>query len=231
MKGIFITGTDTEIGKTIVAGAYAASLRRRGVDVAVMKPFASGAIERNGKLLSEDALFLRKAASSEEPLSLINPVCLREPLAPAVAAEVEGRTIDLSAVERAFRELARRHEFVLVEGVGGIAVPVTSDRLVADLRDLFPLPMWIVARPGLGTLNHTLLTIAFARSRGWDVAAVVFNRSSNEPGDPSEETNAETIRAWTGVPVLGTLPYLGPLDEETGSETLADAWDASIRVE
>ena len=118
--GIFITGTDTEIGKTVVAGGLAAALKAAGVNVGVMKPIASGGIERKGHLVSEDAIFLKGAAQVDDALDLINPICLRPPLAPSVAAAIEGVSIDLRQIDEAFAELCQRHEFIVVEGVGGL---------------------------------------------------------------------------------------------------------------
>ena len=227
-KGVFITGTDTDVGKTVVAGAYAAWLASRGVDVGVMKPFATGAVERNGRLVSEDAEYLKAAAQSDDPLDLINPICLREPLAPYVAAMREGVEIDIDRVAAAFAELQRRHEYVIVEGVGGIAVPVTRGLLVADCHDLFPLPMWVVARPNLGTINHTVLTVDFATRHGWNVEGIIFNESNPTPATTAVRTNPEEITRLTGVPILGMFPYLPP--DSVGHSMLADAFGAHIHV-
>lgn len=233
MNGVFITGTDTGVGKTVVAGGLAATLRRRGASVGVMKPFATGAVRRDGKLVSTDALFLKAAAKTDDPLDLINPICLEEPLAPAVAARRQGVAVDMGAVRRGFETLCERHEFVVVEGVGGIAVPVTESLLVAHLREWFPLPMWVVARPELGTVNHTLLTVRFAQAHGWDVAGIVLNGLEPESAGIAETTNPGVIEQWTGIPVLGVLPKLATVDVERGCfdglETafrthIADVW-------
>ena len=139
-KGIFVTGTDTEIGKTIISGGLAAALKASGVDVGVMKPIAtggqlSGPCHREGraKVISEDAIFLKHAAQVDDALELINPICLHHPLAPSVASKMEGVPIDLPKIEAAFDSLCKAHEFVIVEGVGGLAVPIQGNMLVADL--------------------------------------------------------------------------------------------------
>lgn len=226
MSGVFVTGTDTGVGKTVVAAALAAFLRRRGVSVGVMKPFATGAVEENGELLSEDARFLRWAAGIDDPLSLVNPICFAEPLAPAVAAERAGISVDLERVRNAFAELKRRYEFLVVEGVGGLAVPVTSIHLLADLRELFSLPLWVVARPTLGTINHTVLTVHFAQRYGWEVQGIVVNDFDPESAHIAERTNLEALPRWTGVPLLGVLQRLPSLD----AETLADAFADSVKL-
>ena len=229
MRGVFITGTDTGVGKTIVAGGLAACLRARGVCVGVMKPFATGSITYRGRAASSDALYLRRAAGCRHSLDLVNPVCLKAPLAPAVAARRERRSIDLDAVRQAFERLLDEHDLVIVEGVGGIAVPITEARLVGDLRDVFELPMWIVARPSLGTINHTLLTAEFARRRGWDVRGAVFNGGDPEMHGIAEATNPGVIEAWTGVPTLGRLPRLPGVDVDAMRlDGLAEAFDAHV---
>ena len=179
--GIFITGTDTEIGKTVVAGGVAAALKAGGVDVGVMKPIASGGVEHKGCIVSEDAIFLKHAAQVDDALDLINPICLRHPLAPSVAAEIEETSIDLRQIDEAFAELCQRHEFIVVEGVGGIAVPICENVFVADLAQRFQLPLLIVARPNLGTINHTVLTVEFARSYNLEICGIVLNASQEAP--------------------------------------------------
>ena len=213
--GIFITGTDTEIGKTVVTGGLAAALKAAGVDVGVMKPIASGGIERKGHIVSEDAIFLKHAAQVDDALNLINPICLRHPLAPSVAAEIEGVSIDLRQIDEAFAELCHRHEFMVVEGVGGIAVPICEEMLVAEMAQRFQLPLLIVARPNLGTINHTMLTVEFARSYNLEVCGIVLNASQEESKGLAEETNPKELTRLTDLPVLGTVPFDERLQDDT----------------
>ncbi len=217
---IFITGTDTGVGKTVVAGAIAAALRARGVDVGVMKPLESGCARRNGRLLPADALLLRRLAGSGAPLDLVCPYRFAAPLAPALAAEEEGVQPRLAVIQEAFAELARRHQVVLVEGAGGLLVPALPSAqppgpgqglFMADLARALSARLLIVARNRLGTINHTLLTLHYARTSGLAVAGVVLN--STEPVDePSTHSNAQTIsdwgERWGQVRLLGSLPYL-----------------------
>ena len=205
--GIFITGTDTEIGKTVITGGLAAALKAAGVDVGVMKPIASGGIEHKGQIVSEDAIFLKHAAQVDDALDLINPICLRHPLAPSVAAEIEGVSIDLRQIDDAFAELCQRHDFIVVEGIGGIAVPIHEDMLVANIAQRFQLPMLIVARPNLGTINHTVLTIEFARSYSLEICGIVLNASQEESKGLAEETNPKQLERLTHLPILGTVPF------------------------
>ena len=205
--GIFITGTDTEIGKTVVAGGLAAVLKAAGVDVGVMKPIASGGIKHKGRIVSEDAIFLKHAAQVDDALNLINPICLRHPLAPSVAAEIEGVSIDLRQIDEAFAELCHRHEFMVVEGVGGIAVPICEEMLVAEMAQRFQLPLLVVARPNLGTINHTMLTVEFARSYNLELRGIVLNASQEESKGLAEETNPKELARLTNLPILGTVPF------------------------
>ena len=197
--GIFITGTGTEIGKTVIAGGLAASLRQSEMNVGVMKPISTGD--------TADAQFLKHAAQVDDELSSINPIYLRHPLAPSVAARIEEKEIDLSGIETVFTEFQQKYDFVIVEGVGGIAVPIQDDFLVAHLIRRLQLPILIVAAVGLGTLNHTLLTVAFARQFNIQIAGIVLNGLRPEIAGLAEATNPVEIEKLTGVPVIGVVPY------------------------
>ena len=213
--GIFITGTDTEIGKTVVAGGLAAALKAAGVNVGVMKPIASGGIEHEGRIVSEDAIFLKHAARVDDALDLINPICLRQPLAPSVAAEIEKVSIDLRQIDEAFAQLCQRHEFMVVEGIGGIAVPICEEMLVANLAQRFQLPLLVVARPNLGTINHTVLTVEFTRSYSLEICGIVLNASQEGSKGIAEQTNPKELTRLTHLPILGTVPF----DEQLQGDT------------
>ena len=226
MKGLFITGTDTEVGKTVVTAAIADALRRRGFDVGVMKPVATGCLKKNGVLISQDAQLLAAAAQVKDSHESISPYRFEPPVAPLVAllrrrrirlrrrqtssvrAElVEARTVSLDRIEESLKDLADRHEIVLIEGIGGLLVPLDAEKSVLDLAKRLRLPVLIVARAGLGTINHTLLTLEAARSAGLSIAGVVFNGRSGKP-TLAEKTNPEIIRKLGAVPILGQIPQL-----------------------
>ena len=241
VPGIFVTGTDTGVGKTVIAGGLAASLSSIGVDVGVMKPVATGGEEPaaapmvvdgegadgvipdsvmnvgevNRRLVSEDAVFLKHAAQVHDSLELINPICLREPLAPSVASQVEGLPIDLERVDDAFNQLCQNHEFMVVEGVGGLAAPIRDDILVAHLAARFQLPLIVVARPTLGTINHTLLTVAFAKSFNLEIHGIVLNGLRQDVVGLAENTNPAEISRLTHLPILGVVPFDGRLGQRT----------------
>ena len=202
MRGLFVTGTDTGVGKTEVAAALVAGWRARGLDVGVMKPAQSGV--EDGE--PTDADRLREAAGGGDPVALVCPYSLRAPLAPAVAARLEGVQISLPHLLACAAELSRRHQALVVEGAGGILVPLTDSHSYADLAVGLGMPVLVVARAGLGTVNHAALTCEALRARGLAVAGVVLNRA-RAGTDPSEPHNAGEIERLTGVRVLASLPF------------------------
>jgi dethiobiotin synthetase len=206
IPGLFITGTDTGVGKTVVAGAIGQWFARRGAAVAVSKPIATGCVRRREGLVSEDAEFLASAADGRHPLDQICPVRYAEPLAPAVAADREGRAVDWQAIDQSIQQMAMGSGVMIVEGVGGVMVPIDDRATVLHLANWLGLPAIIVARAGLGTINHTLLTLAALRSAGVDVAGVVINRYPAESASIAEDTNPRAIERWGGTHVLCIVP-------------------------
>jgi len=207
VSGVFVTGTDTGVGKTYVSAGLAAALMRRGVDVGVMKPAETGCVMRAGRLIPRDALLLMKSANVRDSLSLVNPYRFRKPLAPAVAAECEGKTISLKKIHGSFLSLSSRHEFMIVEGAGGIMAPLSGKHTYLDLVKKMGLPVLIVSRPGLGTINHTLLTIAALKKRRTVIAGIVINYALDEKSGLAEETSPAIIENMSGIRILGTIHY------------------------
>ncbi len=209
LRGVFVTATDTGAGKTAVTAGIAAVLRRRGVDVGVFKPVSSGG--------TADARFLAKAAGVADALELVNPVRLAAPLSPNVAAELEGRQVPLEPIDDAYTRLTQLHDVVLVEGVGGLLVPVRDDVLVADLARRLDLPLLVVARAALGTINHTMLTLEAAHRRRQEVVGVVYNTTG--PGDPrAARTSPDVIHRLSGVRSLGIVPFDPGVDVDAGNQ-------------
>ncbi len=238
MTSFFITGTDTGVGKTYVTALLLAEFRRRGLRAAAMKPIACGPDGRR------DAEQYAALMNHEQPLDVLNPVYLRHPLAPYVAAKLERRRIDLRKVVASYQLLAANYRPLLVEGAGGLLVPILSrchserseeplnrrhvrsandcealrfaqgDKVkkhrpyfVADLARDLDLPLIIVARLGLGTLNHTLLTIRQAQASGLKIAGVIFNDVTGGRRGLAERTNVENAPVLFRVPILGVIPY------------------------
>lgn len=207
VKGIFITGTDTGVGKTYIASGIAAELRRRGVNVGVMKPAETGCSARGGRLVPRDAKLLMLAAGVDDPLSLVNPYRFREPLAPSVAARLAGKKIEPDKIVSACGKLSRRHDFMIVEGAGGIMVPLRGTYTFLDLAQELAIPALVVARPGLGTINHTLLTIAALKRRRLMISGIVINHAVKQNSSLAEKTNPEVIQRISGLKILGTIPF------------------------
>jgi dethiobiotin synthetase len=211
-RGFFVTGTDTGVGKTIIAGAMAWVLRQEGRHVGVMKPISTGCQRRMREgLVSEDAEFLAHCAETEHPLDVVNPVRYAQPLAPAVAAARSRRRVSFAAIWRMYDRICRSVDIVIIEGIGGWMVPIDDKTFVADLAVRFGLPVIVVARAGLGTVNHTLLTVEAVRRSGLTVAGIVLNNYDPDRASLAEETNPETIAQYAG---LG-LPTIVPFDKST----------------
>ncbi len=209
--GIFITGTDTGVGKTVVSAGLALALRARGMKVGVMKPVATGCYGLDNRLVPQDAVFLMEAAENEYP-GLTCPSRYRNPLAPSVAAMLEKKEVDIKNVIHAYRELQKYYDFIIVEGVGGLLVPLKNNYYVANLIREFRLPLVIVSRPSLGTINHTLLTIDAALIRGFEMRGVIFNRMPVANFSAAEVTNPKVVQDLSGIPVLGCLPDMEDVD-------------------
>jgi len=225
VKGIFVTGTDTGVGKTWIAAGLTAVLRRWGLSACYFKPVQSGCPEENGRLVPTDARFAKELAGLAEPLEILTPISLRLPLAPGVAAAREGVVVDLDRIARAWAELSRRYELLVTEGAGGLYVPLQDPKfLVLDMVRWFRLPLIVVARAGLGTINHTALTVKAAQQAGVPVAGVVINRYPPRPS-LAEETNPEVIEAITEVPILGKVPEIMALSSPEGKESFLAAMD------
>ncbi len=206
-RGIFITGTDTGVGKTYVATGIARALRSSGVDVGVMKPAETGCRRVSRRLVPSDAVDLVKAAGVLDSIDRVCPYRFSKPLAPAVAAGIEGKNISLRKIVHAFDRLAEIHDFMIVEGAGGIMVPLSGEYLYLDLARDLHLPVVIVARPGLGTINHTLLTISVLKQHRIKIAGVVINHAMDKKRRLAERTSPAAIEKISGIKVLGAVRY------------------------
>lgn len=206
MRGFFVTGTDTGVGKTEVASYLAKAFSRRGLRVGVMKPIATGV-----KRFCKDARILKKYSRSRRAMDYISPVSLRLPLAPMVAADMEKKKIDIRSIWDRFRRLSADSDVMVVEGIGGAMVPIyrkgRKTFYVVDMILKMKLPVIIVARPNLGTINHTILTIEALRRRNAKIAGIIFNYTSLVKKDISVKTNPAVIEKLSGAEVLGIMPY------------------------
>ena len=207
--GVFVTGTDTGVGKTVVAAALTRVLSAAGLRVGAFKPVQTGTDEG-----ADDLAFL-VAAGGVDPALARAPYRFGAPLAPSVAADLAGEAVDPARVRAAFEDLRRSVEVVVVEGAGGLLVPVTEAVSMGGLAAGMGLPVVVVARPGLGTLNHTALTVTAARGLGLTVLGIVLSGFPAAPG-PAEATNPAMIERLSGLPLLGCLPVVEGLDVDAG---------------
>lgn len=205
-RGVFVTGTDTGVGKTLAACALIHALRARGVKAVPMKPIAAGASEHRGRLANGDTVALVQAAGLDAAwIEAVTPVLLREPMAPHIAAEREGRTLTLDFLGLALGRLALAGDFLVVEGVGGFRVPLAERLDTVDLARAVGLPIVLVVGLRLGCLNHALLTAQAIESAGLTLAGWVAN--AIDPEMAARDENVAALAARLGAPLLGQLPY------------------------
>lgn len=202
-RGVFVTGTDTGVGKTFVACALVRALRACGADVGVMKPCETG-VGPQGPL---DARALLAAAGASDPLEEVCPQAFALPAAPTVAAAAEGRVVDLERIRAAAAGLRARHAFLVIEGAGGLLVPLAAGCSMADLAAELALPLLVVARAALGTINHTLLTLEVAERRGLRLAGVVISHASADLPD-ADLRNLAALREILGPRLVAEIPHL-----------------------
>jgi len=209
-RGFFVTGTDTGVGKTLVACALLRAFAAAGRRVAGMKPVAAGADETAEGLINADVQLLRAASSVAAPLALVNPYCFKPPVAPHIAAEQAGVTIVLTRIAQAFAQLAAVADFVIVEGVGGFCVPLNCHEDAADLARYLGLPVILVVGLRLGCLNHALLTAQAVRARGLTLAGWIVNRI--DPAMAVADENIRALAARLDAPLVGEIEFMAEPD-------------------
>jgi dethiobiotin synthetase len=228
MRGILITGTDTGVGKTLVGCGLAAALIAQGKAVGVLKPAETGCSTRDGVLYPEDAAHLAAFARTTLPLDQLCPYRFAPPVAPNVAAELAGRIIEPRRIAAAFEQIARHHDFTLVEGAGGLLVPLAGRYTFADLARDLSIPLLVVVGSKLGALNHTLLTLHCAQALSLPVTGYILNHPI-PASDLATQTNAQTLAHLTDVPCLGILPFLSLKgDIEQDRVILCDLFSRSV---
>lgn len=207
-NSFFICGTDTGVGKTIITASLAAALLKKGQPIAVYKPLESGRAR-------SDSNFLKKMSGMQEDLNEINTFFFKNPLAPGVAAAIEKKNVSLAAIKKQFKKLENKYGTVLVEGAGGLIVPVWKNKTNLDLIKLLDIPVILVGRLGLGTINHTLLTLEHLKRNKIRVAGVILNQTTKKIG-LAEKTNPKILKQM-GVNLWGVFPYLRKIDQKTAA--------------
>lgn len=204
-KGIFVAGTDTGVGKTMVATLLLQAFGARGWRTAAMKPVAAGAQRRGGAWINADVERLRAAANVRSPRAVVNPCCFAPPIAPHIAAAEAGVSISLPRIREAYRKLARSADIVVVEGAGGLLVPLGAHSDAADIPRVLGLPVVLVVGLRLGCINHALLTVAAMQTRGLRLAGWIGN--SVVPRMARRRENIQALCERISAPLLGVIPH------------------------
>lgn len=215
MKSLFVTGTDTDVGKTYVTAGLAVFLRKSGVDVGVMKPFAAGLKQKTG-FKSEDVGILANASETNDPENLINPQFFPIPASPYTAWKNLKIKPKVNSILSSFKELKKIHEMILVEGIGGIMTPILKDYFVSDLIKDMKIPSVIVCRTKVGTINHTIMTIKMCEKYRIPLRGIIINDFDSDGYNVKELTR--DLKGLTGIPILGSVPFIEDLSDESISK-------------
>ena len=219
MHGYFITGTDTEVGKTWISLGIVEALKQQGKDVGVMKPVSAGCERTDSGLRNEDALLLQKTSNIKLDYKTINPLAFEPPIAPHIAAESENIRIDVESLHQHFKTIQQQSDCVVVEGAGGWLVPLNDFQTLADLAARINLPVILVVGMRLGCLNHALLSVESIRNSGLPLAGWIANQVTPEMNCLKE--NIKTLQQMIDAPMLGHIPFLETLDSKTIAEQLS----------
>jgi dethiobiotin synthetase len=224
LKSYFITGTDTDVGKTWITAGIASALKKMGIDIGIMKPFAAGTNQKVG-FKSEDTEILAKAAKINDAEQLINPQFFPIPASPFTASESLGVKVDVNLVLQNFKKLLKIHEMMLVEGMGGILTPILKDYFVTNLIKDMGLDVIVVTRSRIGTVNHTLMTCKMCTIYGLRVHGIIIN-NFDVNGYSINELKRD-LEKLTGIPVLGVMPNI----KNFNLETLRDSIEKEIDLQ
>jgi len=227
-KGFFITGTDTGVGKTVITVALIKAICRLGFTAGGMKPIESGCMQQGDVLVPPDGMFIKTIAHMEENIRQITPCRFKSPLAPLPASESEDISVDFEKINKAFADITGNYDVVIVEGIGGLLVPITRDYSVIDMAKDFNLPLIVVSKPSLGTINHTMLTVNYALKEGLRVAGIIINYNQPTENTLAEATNPEVIKRISPVPVIGIFPYLKDMESTTIETAAKETIDIDI---
>ncbi|RMH04139.1 MAG: dethiobiotin synthase [Nitrospirae bacterium] len=224
--GCVVTGTDTAVGKTLVTAALGLALKRAGVHLGIMKPIETGTAPKAASLPHpSDSERLRVLLTPDESPERVAPYRLPLPLAPLAAARMLGLCLEMSNLDTAYQQLRSRYEYLLVEGIGGVYVPISNRERVCDLIVRFKLPCIVVSRAALGSINHTLLTLAALHQAHVPVLAVVLNQTQpfENPSDQQLQLDStvQLLQEHCSIPVFGPLPYCPYLHEHWGAGVAA----------
>jgi len=212
MNSLFITGTDTDVGKTYVAAGLAVTLRKMGIDVGIMKPFAAGTPQKKG-FKSEDVEILSRAAQVSDPEKLMNPQFFKMAASPYTASKSLKVKVRVKSVLSSFKKLSKLHSMLLVEGMGGIMTPILKNYFVTDLIKDMKLPAVIVTRTKIGTVNHTIMTCKMCEKYKIPIKGIIINNFDSD--GYKVKTLKRDLQSLTDVPILGTIPFIDNLSDDS----------------
>ncbi len=212
MNSLFITGTDTDVGKTYVAAGLAVTLRKMGIDVGIMKPFAAGTPQKKG-FKSEDVEILSRAAQVSDPEKIINPQFFEMAASPYTASKSLKVKVKVKSVLSSFKKLSNLHSMLLVEGMGGIMTPILKNYFVTDLIKDMKLPAVIVTRTRIGTVNHTIMTCKMCEKYKIPIKGIIINNFDSD--GYKVKTLKRDLQSLIGVPILGTIPFIDNLSDDS----------------
>lgn len=212
MKSLFVTGTDTDVGKTYVTAGLAVTLRKLGIDVGVMKPFAAGTAQKKG-YKSEDVEILANASQTNDPENLVNPQFFPIPASPYTAWKNLKTKPKINSILSAYKKLSKLHSMLLVEGMGGIMTPILKDYFVTDLIKDMKIPTIIVTRSRVGTVNHTIMTVKMCQKYKIPIKGIIINDFDSDGYKIKELTR--DLKNLTGVPILGSIPFIKDMSDSS----------------
>jgi dethiobiotin synthetase len=212
MKSLFITGTDKDVGKTYVTAGLAVTLRKMGIDVGIMKPFAAGTPQKKG-FKSEDVEILSKSAQVSDPENLMNPQFFKMAASPYTASKSLKVKVNVNSVLSSFKKLSKLHSMLLVEGMGGIMTPILKNYFVTNLIKDMKIPTVIVTRSKVGTVNHTIMTCKMCEKYKIPIKGIIINNFDSD--GYQIKTLKRDLQSLTGVPILGTIPYIENLSDDS----------------
>lgn len=231
-KGIFITGTDTDVGKTVVTAALMYLLRKKEYNSCYFKGALSGAVECNGTLIPGDAKFVKEVSGLQEPYENIVPYVYKNAVSPHLASKLENNIINIDIIKEKFNNLKKKYDYIVMEGSGGIVCPLIDKEngvyLLEDLIKELNMSVIVVARASLGTINHSVITIKYIESLGIKVKGIIIN--GYEKNSLCDD-NIKIIEKLTEVPILAVLPKIDSVESPLGIEKLREEIEKSLKVE
>ncbi|QZY56933.1 dethiobiotin synthase [Crassaminicella profunda] len=228
-KGIFVLGTDTDVGKTFITAGLTYTLRKNNYHSCSYKCVQSGGILKNNQLISGDVAFIKKVTDIKEDDHAMNPYCLKTEVSPHIAAEIEKVEIKKEKMIEGYKKLQNKYDFVMAEGSGGLVVPIIRDKYyMYDLIKDLQIPVVIVARAGVGTINHTVLTVEYARSKNIDIKGIIINGYT---GSFYEDDNIEVIKSITGLDIIAVVHKIEKKNDENFIDKVKKEFDSSMKIE